>query len=116
MSNFSRLIHEAGSNGVNDLKFLNSSVRFDDAVQFCRSFFSPALLRGTWAVSPMGSRRADLLLCVNSRHCHEGIITGISGGFGRDLGARSAPSASLEANIRQSHQSGDRRAGHVKTW
>lgn len=47
MSHFSSLIHEAGSNGVNDLKFLNSSVRFDEAVQFCRSFFSPALLRGT---------------------------------------------------------------------
>lgn len=27
--------------------FLNGSVRFDDAVQFCRSFFGPALLRGT---------------------------------------------------------------------
>lgn len=51
-------------------------------------------------------RRADFLLCVNSRRCHKGIITGILGGFGQDLEGRSAPSASLTANIRQSHQSG----------
>lgn len=95
---------------VTDIKHLDS---FNDAVQFCRSLLSPKLSRSTWAVSPMASRwalplrRADFLLCVNSRHCHKGIITGIWGGFGQDLEGRPAPSASLAANIHQSHQSGE---------